>query len=153
MKSIKGLIIKFVIITASLLLILGAYGVSIVNILLISTLITGVGFVGDLLILPSIGNIKMAAIDFVLTFVVVWIMGALFFDNAIPLVTVSAISAIIIAFSEYPFHLYMLEQVISVKHAKSHTTLDRYRGQDMLTEFGSEHDIKRPADDGEENKK
>jgi len=150
MESIKGLMIKFVIIMASLLLVLGAYGVSIGNILLISILITGVAFVGDLLILPSIGNVRMAAIDFVLTFVVIWIMGALFFDQAIPLVTVSAISAIIIAFAEYPFHLYMLEQVIHVKHAKSHTTLDHLGRQDMLTEFGSEIDIKHPADNGEE---
>lgn len=151
MKSIKGLMIKFVIITASLLLILGAYGVSFGNIILTSILLTGIAFVGDLLLLPRIGNVAMAAIDFGLAFIIMWIMGALFFDQTIPLVTISAMSAIIIAFGEFPFHLYMLEQVINVKHAKSHTTLDHFGRHDMLTEFGSEIDIdiERPAEKDE----
>jgi len=146
MKSLKGLLIKFVIITAALLLVLGAYGVSMSKILLVSIVLTGISFIVDLLALPKIKNIGVTAIDFGLAFIVIWGMGALLFQQSIPVVTVSAISAIIIAFVEFPFHLYMMEQVISIKHAKSHTTLDHQGRQDMLTEFGAEINIERPAE-------
>lgn len=148
MKYITPLLIKFVMITTVLFFVLSIYGASIAEILLTSVLLTGVSFIGDVYVLPKVGNVVASIADFGLAFAMIWVIGLLLFDSPNQLAVASFIAAIVIMFAEMAFHKYMNELVFSRREMK---TFDNEVGRafKMQTEFGSEPDFTRP--DAREN--
>lgn len=150
----RSFLIKWIMILAVLWVVLGwFYGVSFTDILLTSVILTAVAYVADVYILPRVGNVFAAIIDFVMAMVVIWLMGSYLFDE-IPLGTASFISAIIITIGELLFHRYMKNQV-SEKQSKT-TERDQvyYEPSNLRTEFGSEVDVdtaKKEAQEGRTN--
>ena len=112
MKYVTAVIIKFVMVTFVLWVILGGlYNVSFGDILTISILLTGVGFlVGDLFILPRVNNTVATLADFGLTLLGVWVLGALLFERPIPLGTAAFLSAVVFMVGEFFFHMYLQKQ-------------------------------------------
>ncbi|PFJ17613.1 hypothetical protein COD67_17610 [Bacillus cereus] len=80
MKHIVALLIKYIAITAVLLIILGIFqGISIPRVLLISLFLTGATYlIGDLFILPKYRNPIATIADFGLSFFGVWLLACLF---------------------------------------------------------------------------
>ncbi|TQR21672.1 DUF2512 family protein [Psychrobacillus vulpis] len=149
----KSLIIKFIIITAVLSVILGwYYGINFTNILIISILLTAIGFVSDILILPRSGNILALIIDFVLTIAVIWIVGSFIFNQQIALGTASTISALVLIIGELLLHRYMSKRIYDKKTSNSDERIDYYQRASLQTEFAEEADIevvtKRAKDEG-----
>ena len=129
-------------ITVVLWIVLGLYGVGLGTILTTSVLITGVSFiVGDIFILPRFGNTVATVADFGLTLAMIWLVNTYLFEPFVGLGTASLISAFVIALGEIFFHLYMQSQVFKNEElwSKENEGLNQ---RDMLTEFGSEVDIK-----------
>lgn len=143
MHSFRALIIKFVMCAAVLWIILGLYGFSFGNIVTTAVLLTGVSFiVGDLFILPRFGNTAATIADFILTFGMVWLLGAYLFGYTGPLGYVSFITAAVIAIGEALFHRYMEKAVLDdMTTQRIDTDLQR-----MQTEFGDEPDFKKDRD-------
>ncbi|WP_077328381.1 YndM family protein [Virgibacillus siamensis] len=114
MDHVKALIIKFIMCTAVLWIVLGAfYGVGFGDILMLSVLLTAVSYiVGDLLLLPRFENWGATLVDLGLTFLGIWFLGPLLFEENIPLGTAAIFSAIVIAVGEYFFHKYMEKEVL-----------------------------------------
>jgi len=141
----RSFLIKWVMVLAVLWVVLGwFYGVSFIDILLTSVVLTVVAYVADVYILPRVGNVFAAIMDFILATAVIWIMGSFLFEEPIALGTASFISAIIITIGELMFHRYMKKQVFDKKPERVDTDDKTYSGQpsNLQTEFGSEFDVK-----------
>lgn len=139
MDHLKALIIKFVMCSAILLIVLsGFYGVSFANVLTISIILTGVSYIiGDLYLLPRFDNWVATIADFGLTFVGVWVLGAMLFARDVPLIASALLSALLIAAGEYFYHKYLESHVISHMDQRQDDGLGH---RDLQTEFSSELD-------------
>ncbi|PQD94440.1 hypothetical protein CYL18_14605 [Pradoshia eiseniae] len=127
MEHLKALLIKFVMLTAVLWIVLTvAFGVSLLNTLLVSAVLTAAAYVlGDLLIFRKSGkdqehqkrNLIATFSDMVLAFAVIWLMGEALFSNDTNILSASLISAILIAGGEWYFHKYIDKNVFYVKES------------------------------------
>ncbi len=117
MDHVKAIGIKWtftIVILLSLLTIFEA--ATFQQILLISLIVTGVTYVvGDLIVLPSFGNIVTTIIDFGLAFLSVWMLSALFIEQTATIVLIAAGAAYFFSMCEALFHAYMKEKVLPKK--------------------------------------
>lgn len=146
MKTIMALIIKLLMITAVLWIILGLYGVSFINILLTSVLLTGVSFIGDMLIVPRVGNLAATIVDFGTSLVIIWLVGTYFSNPPIGFGMATFISAIFVTAGEFLFHIYLQKQLFTDPKPVPKKVPGSYQKNNMQTEFGSVADIRRPTD-------
>lgn len=117
MRHLLALGIKFVIVTFVLVLVLTLiFNVSFVTTLLISLALTALSYaLGDIMIFlnasspenQSTRNGIATFIDFVMAFLVIWLIGWLLTGQNIKMVTPALAAAVIIAVSEWFFHLYV----------------------------------------------
>lgn len=146
MRLITPLIIKFIMITAVAWVVLRIYGASFGDILIAGILLTGLSFIVDVYVLPKVGNLTTLIVDFGLAFIMIWLIGLILIEQPNRLGIVSFIAAFILMFGEMGFHKYMSELVLKEGNAKTYNN-EVGRARQMQTEFGSEFDIKRPAED------
>ncbi|WP_163527390.1 YndM family protein [Halobacillus ihumii] len=147
MKHIKALLIKFVMVTAVLWIVLGGfYDVSFGDILTTSVLLTvGAYLIGDLFILPKLGNTAATIADFGLVLMGTWVLGAILFEADVPLGTASLISAVLIAVGEMIFHRYMEKSILPNQSSNTKDERNFSHQGNLQTEFGSDVDIKPTA--------
>ena len=138
MDHLKALAIKFIITLIVLFSILGIFNnATISNILLISALVTGVSYiVGDIFILPRFGNLIASIADFGLTFLSVWLLGALLFTPEFGLVPATLFIAALTTCTEAVFHIYMQTKVLD---NEDEIYIDRSTVQHLQTEIGEEN--------------
>lgn len=135
MNYFSTLLIKFIIMTGVLWVILGLmFEIPFVDILITSLVLTGVSFiVGDLYVLPKIGNVGAAMMDFILTLAGVWALGAFLFEEpSARLGTIALVSAFGIALGEILVHWYIKTQ------STGQATRPGYYETDLQTEFSDE---------------
>ena len=123
MKYIEALLIKFAMIFSVLFVILGlAFGVELFEIFILSLIITVLGFVGDLIIYPKTSNRVATGGDFVIVFLLVWLLGMWLIENLdFSLLLAAFFSAALVAAGEWFFHIYLTKRVWEQKET-SHTT-------------------------------
>ncbi|MGC9935027.1 YndM family protein [Priestia aryabhattai] len=131
MKHLKALVIKFVMSAVVLGIVLtGIYNYDFSDSMLISLILTFVAYaLGDLLVYRNAAddldykkrNIIATISDLILSFLVIWIMGASLFGNASPIIQGSIVSAILITIGEWFFHKYLDKHVLNT---------DNYRDTD-----------------------
>ncbi len=103
----KTFLIKFVMVTLVVWLVLGMYyEVSVMNVLLTSIALTVLGYIGDIFLMPRIGNVFATFGDFILGFLVVYGMGALLYPD-IPLGTAAFVISLILSIGEMWLHQYI----------------------------------------------
>ncbi|BDH63373.1 membrane protein [Lysinibacillus sp. PLM2] len=137
MRYTKAFFIKLVMTVAVLWVVLGLFfNVSFGDILIISALLTVIAFVGDIFILPLIGNIGAAVGDFILAFLGVWVLGSFLFNDNVPVLSASLLSALFIAAGELYFHRYLRNHVFEGVDRPSNYT----RVNNLQTEFSEEFD-------------
>ncbi|RSD27205.1 DUF2512 family protein [Mesobacillus subterraneus] len=114
MEHVKALLIKGIMTFAILLPLVGSYAG--VGDLLIITLILGAVsyFAGDLFILPKTSNLTASLSDFVLSFLVIWGMGLMLFEQTNGLIGASLFAAALLASGEWFFHSYMADKVLHI---------------------------------------
>mgnify|MGYP002733943313 FL=1 len=132
MEHLKAVLIKFVMLTAVLLIVLTvAFDVSFLNTLIVSAVLTAAAYVlGDLLIFRKSGkdqehqkrNLIATFSDMVMAFAVIWLMGEALFSNDTNILSASLISAILIAGGEWYFHKYIDKNVFYVKESGESVT-------------------------------
>lgn len=121
--------------TAVLWIILGGvFEVPFADILITSLVLTGASFIiGDLYVLPKIGNIGASMVDFVLALAGIWAIGSILYEGPIQLGSASLLSAIGIALGELLVHWYMKKQFIT-----GQATMPGYYDRNLQTEFSDE---------------
>ncbi|MFC4410138.1 YndM family protein [Chungangia koreensis] len=150
----KSLVVKFLMTLAVLWLVLGwFYAVSFTDILILSLVITGIGYVADLYILPRAGNLFSSALDFGLALLIVWFLGSYLFEGPVPLATAAILSAIALTIGEMFFHRYM--EGLRKSDDGEEMTLESQRGYynrtDLQTEFGKEFDTEEAKNEARRN--
>ena len=126
MKHVKALIIKFVMSAVVLgIVFTGIYNYNFSDTILIGLVLTVVAYaLGDLLVYRNAAddsdykkrNIVATISDLILSFLIIWIMGASFFGNTITVIQASVISAIVIAVSEWFFHKYLDKSIFNTNN-------------------------------------
>src|SRR5690625_3530993 len=124
----------------------GFYGIGFGHILLLNILITGVSFIlGDLYVLPKFENWGATIADFFLVLATVWLYGTYVIPQLFPVLSVAALSALLIGVGEYFIHKYvdrlLLHQEVRTVDRRNIST------SELQTEFGEEID---PPKDEEE---
>jgi hypothetical protein len=141
MKHFNVLLLKFVaaliIFWVSLDLFFDATLTQIVAFSLLVTIVSY--FLGDQVLLPRIGNRNSVVVDFFLTYLIVWVFGAVFFHNYLQVAWGSIISATLFAGSELFVHSYILKNVKPIAREKQKPTFN----QSFAFEFAKEEDPKR----------
>lgn len=92
-----------------------------VDVITFSLLVTILSYlIGDMILLPIIGNTKALIADFLLSYMVVWIFGSVLLNNYIQIGWGSIISAILITVSEIFIHRIFLTNAnqLSLKQQK-----------------------------------
>lgn len=139
MSHLKAISIKFLIIATIVFSTLGIFsGASLWNVLFISLLVTGIGYVvGDLFILPKLGNLIATIADFGLAFLSIWILSAMFFQAEFGLLPTTLFASILISCSESVFHIYMNNKLPN-DHDEIYIR-NRSNNLNVQTEFGEEN--------------
>ncbi|MDZ5471546.1 YndM family protein [Bacillus sp. 31A1R] len=110
-----------------------------VDILSFSILITVVSyFVGDRLILPRIGNVKAAIVDFFMTYTLVWIFGSILLHSYLQIAWGSIISATLIAGGEVLIHNFIQNRTANTAEEKAQTKTNFNPRLAYGTEFAEE---------------
>lgn len=132
MKHLKALVIKFVMSAVVLGIVLtGIYNYDFSDSLLISLILTVVAYaLGDLLVYRNAAddsdykkrNIIATISDLILSFLVIWIMGASLFGNTNTIIQGSIVSAIVITIAEWFFHKYLDKHVLNTDNYKDTDT-------------------------------
>ncbi|WP_142825909.1 DUF2512 family protein [Planococcus soli] len=122
MRHLLALAIKFVMVTAVLLLVMTVgFDVSFVNTLLISLALTALSYaMGDIMIFLNAGspenqstrNTVATFVDFVMAFLTIWLIGWLLTGQNFEMVTPALLSALVISGGEWFFHLYVDRSVV-----------------------------------------
>ncbi|GLY09399.1 YndM family protein [Pseudobacillus badius] len=136
MEHVKALLIKFVVVTAAVWVIMGAfYGIDLGEILTISILLTIAAYIlGDLFVLPRYGNMTAVAVDFGLAYIGIWIIGSAVINENISLGWASFWTAAVIASAEVLFHFYLMRSVFTTGQDRSYIERDPAFSAEMAEE-------------------
>ncbi|GGH83869.1 hypothetical protein JOD43_000799 [Pullulanibacillus pueri] len=143
MQHITLLLVKFI--TCLIAFALGLdlfFAATFTDILTFSLLVTVISYiVGDRIVLPRFGNTTATIIDFLITYVSVWVFGNILLNSYLQIAWGSIISAVVITIAEVFVHRYILKHnaieegpQARQSHYKQHV--------DYGTEFAEESDFK-----------
>lgn len=102
---------------------------------LISLLVIALPYLGDLYLLPKIGNLFATIADFGLYFLLYWGLATMFIDVSLSIVLASLAAAFFTAISESILHVYILEKVFDIDQKRNIPI------QQLQTEFAEEVDV------------
>ncbi|MFJ7827384.1 YndM family protein [Psychrobacillus sp. NPDC096623] len=149
----KAFLMKFVMITLVLWVVLGIfYDVSIPDILVTSVVLSVVGYVGDIFILPKIGNVWATISDFVLAYAVIYFLGSTIYEQPMALGSAAFISALLLMIGELYLHRYMHTNIFEPKKSNPDEKTGYYNRTNLQTEFADEVDIDALANQGREKR-
>lgn len=86
------------------------FNLSFGEILWTSILLCVASFLGDVYLFPKIGHVLAAIGDFVLAFVLIWLIGANFYTTVISYESFAMISAAVLTILEIIFHLLIQQE-------------------------------------------
>lgn len=147
------LLIKFFMIFFVLGVILWMFGMSFMNILLLSIVVTGISLVADWLILPRYGNVIATIVDFGIVFFVVLLGSAFLFGDGRGVGWAAFTPAIVVALGEAFFHKFYLKRFFEDAYPAIDATYEKFDGKEQFdraelehlrTEFSNEFDIGSP---------
>lgn len=138
-------------ITAVLWIVLSLfYDVSFTDVLITSVVLSVVGYVGDVFLLPIIGNVWAAIGDFVIAYAVIYFLGSYIYEQPIALGTASFISALILMVGELLLHRYMHTNIFEPRKSNPFEKAGYYNRTNLQTEFAEEVDIDSISNRGQE---
>lgn len=112
MEQLKAFIIKFIGIGVLTFSIFGIfYHATIWRLLLMTIIVAGLSFIGDLFILPRIHQALATVGDFASFFILYWILGTLVVEGTVPLLLPAFTAAYLGTAAEAVFHIYMMDRV------------------------------------------
>jgi hypothetical protein len=114
----------------------------IVSFSLLTTLVSY--FIGDRLILPAFGNATATVVDFILTYVVIWVFGSVILHNYLQIAWGSILSAIIITLGEVFVHYYLINQTDLNQKEEKQTFSPASNRRTYMTEFAEENEYNDP---------
>lgn len=152
MKYLISFIMKFIVITAVLWILLSwIFRIDFGNVLLISIPITIISFITDMFILPKTGNVVASILDFIVVIALVWILGAILFEEDVSEPSVALVSSLAITICEVFYHRYLRNFVFQNVDDKYSVEPTRYLQTELAEEF--DPDVNRWKNKNNSNKK
>lgn len=142
----KAFLIKFIMTTVVIWIVLGYYGVELLNIFITSIALTVLGFVGDIFLMPKIGNMLATFGDFILALAVVWLIGTYLFDPSVPAGRAAFIISLILIIGEMYLHQYIKLHIFEPRVTNPSDKAGYYQRTDTQLEFAkafSKEDFKK----------
>ncbi|KAB2495344.1 YndM family protein [Priestia endophytica] len=120
MNHLKALLVKFICSIVAFAIALDLFfDATIVDILSFSLFVTVASYlIGDQIILRRLGNREAIIVEFLLTYMSVWIFGSILFDSYPQVAWGSILSALIITGAEVLVHRYFLNYVPKERKVK-----------------------------------
>lgn len=117
MRHIFAIGIKLVIVGTVVLSIFGVFSTaSLSSLIMMSLIITLLSYgIGDLFILPQLGNVLATIVDFAIYFLAVWSLAGLFIGVETGLTLASLAITYFITLAEPLFHAYVTERVFEIE--------------------------------------
>ncbi|WP_419960263.1 DUF2512 family protein [Psychrobacillus sp. BM2] len=148
----RSFLMKFVMITVVLWIILGIfYNVSFTDVLITSVVLSIVGYVGDVFLLPIIGNVWVAIGDFVIAYAAIYLLGSYIYEQPIALGTASFVSALLLMVGELLLHRYMDTNIFEPRKSNPDEKAGYYNRTNLQTEFAEEVDTDSISNQRQEN--
>lgn len=153
MKYIVPLLIKFIMILFVSGIILWMFGMSFMNIFLLSLLVTVITFVVDMVILPRYGNVVATIVDFGIVFLIILLGSAFLFGKEGGVGWAALTPAIVIALGEAFFHKFLRKNFFEDAYPSIDATYKKFDGEEQFgpgelahlrTEFSNEFDVGNP---------
>lgn len=142
MRYTKAFFIKLAMTIAILWIVLGLfYGISFGNILLIGTILTIVAFVGDVFLLPKVGNFIAAASDMLLAFFVIWGLGTWAYGENTSMFAAAFLSSLFIGVGEMFYHRYFRDHIMETVQEPEKNKGYTYSPRIAQTEYSQDFDI------------
>ncbi|MEI4828452.1 YndM family protein [Bacillus sp. FJAT-53711] len=117
------------------------FDATIVDIFSFSLFITIASYMlGDLIVLPRAGNTAAIMVDFLFTYMSVWIFGSVLLDNYMQIAWGSILSAIVVTVAEVFIHRYLLSR-ISTGQTSERKGVNFHRSLAYGTEFAEEQNV------------
>ncbi|MGF9966180.1 YndM family protein [Bacillus rhizoplanae] len=117
------------------------FDATIVDIFSFSLFITIASYMlGDLIVLPRAGNTAAIMVDFLFTYMSVWVFGSVLLDNYMQIAWGSILSAIVVTVAEIFVHRY-LHGRISTEHTSERKGVNFHRSLVYGTEFAEEQNV------------
>lgn len=146
MKYLRAFGIKFIFTTVIVFSLFGIfYHTSLFTLLMLSVAVTGITYLGDVFLLPRLGNIIAPILDFMGIFVLLWFLGNTFIQTSTSMTITSLAAAYVLAICEAIFHIYMREGIF--EEPEKMPTFNQ-----LQTEFGEEMDPDIVTKKGAENR-
>lgn len=117
------------------------YGISFGNILLIGTILTIVAFVGDVFLLPKVGNFIAAASDMLLAFFVIWGLGTWAYGENTSMFAAAFLSSLFIGVGEMFYHRYFRDHIMEAVQEPEKNKGYNYSPRIAQTEYSQDFDI------------
>src|SRR5699024_1473461 len=112
MEQLKAIIIKFIGIGVLTFSICGIFfDATIGRLFLMTLIVAGLTFIGDLFILPRINQAVAAIADFATLFVLYWVLGNFVVEGTVPLLLSAFTAAYFGTAAEALFHIYIMDRV------------------------------------------
>lgn len=142
MRYTKAFFIKLAMTIAILWIVLGLfYGISFGNILLIGALLTIVAFVGDVFLLPKVGNFIAATSDLLLAFFVIWGLGTWAYGENTSMFAAAFLSSLFIGVGEMFYHRYFRDHIMETVQEPEKNKGYTYSPRIAQTEYSQDFDI------------
>lgn len=136
-KYVQALGIKFIFTAIVVFSLFGIFNhTSLWNLFLISATVAGLTYLGDVFILPRIGNLLAPILDFAGIFVLLWFLGNNLIETSTSVLLLSLTGAYLLSFCEAIFHIYMRERV----HEQEEVAFPVYNSPQLQTEVSKELD-------------
>ncbi|MCK6256210.1 YndM family protein [Fictibacillus sp. KIGAM418] len=140
MEQAKVILIKFIVSLIAFSIGLDLFfDATLTDIISFGVTVTAVSYIlADRILLPRIGSTNTLMAEFILTYMIVWIFGAILLHGYLQIAWGSAISAIIITAAEVYVHRYLLKHLPERKREiRHHGATPKLR---FVTEFAEDDD-------------
>lgn len=139
MKYAQAFGIKFIFTAIVVFSLFGIFNhTSLWNLFLISITVAGLTYLGDVFLLPRVGQLIAPILDFGVIFLLLWFLGNNVIEASGSVLLLSLAGAYLLSFCEAIFHTYMKESVLGEKEVAFPT----YNNQQLQTEVAEEIDPK-----------
>ena len=122
--------------TAIIWIVLGGYyGANLLGVFIISIVLTVLGFIGDIFLMPRLGNILATIGDFILALGLVWLMGIYLFDPSVPVGRAAFIISLLLMVGEMYLHQYIKLHIWEPRIMNPRDKAGYYQRTDTQLEF------------------
>lgn len=155
MRHLYAIGIKFIIVGTVVLSIYGIFSnASLAILILMGVVVTLASYIiGDLFILPQLGNVFATVIDFGIYFLAVWTLSGLLIGIEVGLTLATLAASYFLTLAEPLFHAYVIERVLDLERERTVIPIEQFQTEAAEEKVISIEELKKDEGKREEDSK